>query len=352
MGSSAIDALLFLERVPQPIWVEDETGRVIYSNQASLALIGYAKDEYWGKPGHEVTHYMHPDGSPYPASECPMGAPRLTGETLHADEDWFIRPDGTFYPISWWAAPIDLPSGRGVVASFTDITEQRQLERAARERDAAEIRADLSRATGRRIVDSVAAANRATARDLHDGAQQRLVTLLINLQLARRELGPGAPEAAERLDAAIADAKTAVDELRQLAAGIHPAILTTRGLVPAITALAKRSPIPVIVTADVRFRLDESLESNAYFVIAEAITNALKHARASRIDVHVELADTLRVSIIDDGIGGVPSTAAGEGSGLGLTGLADRVAAFDGDLVIESPIGAGTRVSAEFSITA
>jgi signal transduction histidine kinase len=176
-----------------------------------------------------------------------------------------------------------------------------------------------------------------------------LVTLLINLQLARTALGPETQEVAERLDAAIADAKTAVDELRQLAAGIHPAILTTRGLVPAITALAKRSPIPVVVTADVAKRVDPSLESNAYFVVAEAITNALKHARASRIDVLVELTDTLRVTIVDNGIGGIQSTAPGEG-GLGLSGLADRVAAFDGALVIESPPGVGTRVSAEFSI--
>jgi PAS domain S-box-containing protein len=352
MSSPAIDALLFLERVPQPIWVEDETGRVIYSNQASLELIGYRKEEYWGKPGHEVTHYLHPDGSPYPASECPMGVPRLTGETLHADEDWFIRPDGTFYPISWWAAPIDLPSGRGVVASFTDITEQRRLERSAREREAAEIRAMLSRATGRRIVESVAAANRAIARDLHDGAQQRLVTLLINLQLARRALGAAEAddEAAQRLDAAILDAKVAVDELRDLAAGIHPAILSMRGLVPAVTALAQRSPVPIVVTADVAVRLDDSLESNAYFVTAEAITNALKHARASRIGVDLRLTDgRLRMSIADDGIGGVDD-AATERGGLGLSGLADRVSAFDGVLDISSPVMGGTRISVEFPV--
>lgn len=346
----AHDALLFLERVPQPIWVEDETGYVIYSNQAALTLIGYSKEQYWGKPGHEVTHYLHPDGSPYPASECPMGAPRVTGETLHSDEDWFIRPDGSFYPISWWAAPIELATGRGVIASFTDMTEQRELERAARERDAAEIRADLSRAAGRRIVDSLAAANRATARNLHDGAQQRLVTLLITLQLARNALSADAGEARAHLDSAIADAQIAIDELRELAAGIHPAILSTRGLMAAITALAKRCPIPVVVVGTVAQRLPDSVESNAYFVVAEAITNALKHARASRIDVAVELADTLRLTVVDDGIGGVAAAIDEGRAGLGLAGLSDRVTALEGALFIESPKGSGTTIRAEIPI--
>ena len=92
MEPSAADALLFLERVPQPIWVGDETGDVIYSNEASLTLTGYTKEEYWGRSGHELTHYLHRDGTPYPVSECPMLTPRLTGETIHCDEDWFIRP--------------------------------------------------------------------------------------------------------------------------------------------------------------------------------------------------------------------------------------------------------------------
>jgi PAS domain S-box-containing protein len=345
----ANNALLFLERVPQPIWVGDASGDVIYSNEASLALVGYTREEYWGGSGHELTHYKHLDGSPYPVSECPMLTPRLTGETIHCELDWFIKPDGTFYPISWWAAPIDLPGGRGVVVSFTDITEQRELERAARERDAAEIRADLSRAAGRRIVEGLAAANRTIARNLHDGAQQRLVTLLINLQLARNEL-LAESAAARQLDAAIADAHTAIDELRELAAGIHPAILASHGLVPAIIALAKRCPVPVVVTGHLEQRLDESIEANAYFVVAEAITNALKHAGASRIDVRVELTDVLHLTVVDDGDGGVPSAATSPGGGL--AGLADRIAAFDGTFTIVSPPGVGTTIDAAIPVPA
>ena len=239
-----------------------------------------------------------------------------------------------------------------MVVSITDIAEQRELEHAARERDAAEIRAEASRATVRRIAESLAEANRRTARNLHDGAQQRLVTLLINLQLAREQVPPDDTEAREHLDAAIADARTAIDELRELAAGIHPAILTTRGLVPAVTALAKRCPIPVGVTGDVSRRLDASVESNAYFVVAEAITNALKYSNASRIDVRIHLADTLQLTVIDDGIGGAPESPAADRDGFGLVGLSDRVMAFDGILTIVSPPGVGTTIRAEIPVPA
>ena len=352
MEPSASDALLFLERVPQPIWVGDETGDVIYSNKASLTLTGYTKEEYWGRSGHELMHYLHRDGTPYPKSECPMLTPRFTGETIHCDEDWFIHPDGTFYPISWWAAPIDLPTGRGVIVSFTDMTEQREMERAARARDAAELRADLSRAAGRRIVERVAAENRSMARNLHDGAQQRLVSLLINLQLARTEMSGEPTPARDRLDGAIVDAKTAIDELRTLSAGLHPAILTSRGLTAALTSLARRCPKPVDVTSNLTRRLDENVESAAYFVVAEAITNALKYAAASRIEVLVELTDTLSLTITDDGIGGVAETRMGHEENLGLVGLCDRVTAFDGSVSIVSPQGAGTTLRAEFPIPA
>ena len=224
------------------------------------------------------------------------------------------------------------------------------MQRAARERDAAELRAELSRAAGRRIVESVATANRTMARDLHDGAQQRLVSLLINLQLARNDFSGDDSSALQRLDAAIADAQTAIDELRTLSTGIHPAILTSRGLTAAITALARRCPIPVDVVSNLTRRLDESIESAAYFVVAEAITNALKYAAATRLEVLVELTDTLTLTITDDGIGGVAETRAGHEENLGLVGLCDRVNAFDGSVSIVSPQGAGTTVRAEFPI--
>ncbi|MBO1329873.1 CHASE3 domain-containing protein [Streptomyces sp. VRA16 Mangrove soil] len=192
--------------------------------------------------------------------------------------------------------------------------------------------------TRRRIMESTEAVHRRTARDLHDGAQQRLVSLMIGLRLAR-ELIPGTETAAiDLLDQSAENAQTAINELRELASGIYPLVLTVKGLVAAVQELAARCPVPVVVTATDERRISSTVESNAYFVVAEAVTNAVKHARASRIDVSLSFGDMLRIEVADDGVGGVGRASAGSG----MTGLADRVAAFDGKLAIDSPPGAGT----------
>jgi signal transduction histidine kinase len=271
-----------------------------------------------------------------------MGAPRLTGETLHAEEDWFIRPDGTFYPISWWAAPIDLPSGRGVVASFTDITEQRNLERAARERDAAEIRAALSRASRRRLVDSLAAANRSTARNLHDGAQQRLIALSLELSLLEDSLG-GDPDATKRLDQARQEIALSLEELRDVARGIHPAVLSGHGLEVALESIAACASVPVRLRVELEGRPHEQLEVVVYYVVSESLANVAKHARATRATVDVARENgQMVVEVVDDGVGGADTER-----GSGLRGLADRVEAVGGRLRIWTPLGGGTRVKAE-----
>ena len=179
-------------------------------------------------------------------------------------------------------------------------------------------------------------------RDLHDGAQARLVALGMNLGMAEQKLAAD-PEAAAGL---VAEARLGVEEalreLRDLARGIHPPVLTDRGLEAAISALALRSAVPVFVSADVPTRPPAAVETAAYFVAAEALTNAAKHARATRIDVHIErLPASLVVEVADDGRGGaVPA-------GSGLTGLRHRVEALDGKLTIASPSGGGTTLRAE-----
>ncbi|UBU18269.1 CHASE3 domain-containing protein [Nonomuraea gerenzanensis] len=198
----------------------------------------------------------------------------------------------------------------------------------------------------RRIMESVEAVHRRTARDLHDGAQQRLVSLMIGLRLARELVPETEPAATELMDQSIAHAQEAIDELRELARGIYPLVLTVKGLEAAVRELASRCPVPTVVDSDLDRRIGGAVESNAYFVVAEAVTNAVKHAQASQIDISLELGEALRIRVADDGVGGVGAGAAGSG----LTGLADRVAAFDGTLTIESPPGGGTTILARIPV--
>jgi signal transduction histidine kinase/DNA-binding response OmpR family regulator len=195
-----------------------------------------------------------------------------------------------------------------------------------------------------RIVQAADDARRRLERDLHDGAQQRLTTAGLMLRSAQARLGPGAdPALARALEQAAGELRAGLGELRALARGLHPVILTDEGLVPALRALAGRSPVPVTVTAPPLGRLPGSAETAAYFIVSEALTNVTKHATAAAAQVTLEYADgTLIVTVTDDGAGG-----ARLGAGSGLRGLADRVAALDGRLELDSPAGHGTRLRAE-----
>ena len=126
-----------LASVAQPVWVVDHDGFVVYVNPAGLAALGYDElSELRGRFGHDAIHYKHRDGSPYPAEDCPMTKVRGTGESVQMDEDWFVRRDGSMFPVSYTSTPIDMPDGPGVVVAFKDIEEQREAEQALREREA------------------------------------------------------------------------------------------------------------------------------------------------------------------------------------------------------------------------
>jgi signal transduction histidine kinase len=207
-------------------------------------------------------------------------------------------------------------------------------------------RLDELRESRARIVQAGDAARRKLERDLHDGAQQRLVGLALDLRLAREKLDDDPAAAAEMLDEASAELARATEELRELARGIHPAVLSDRGLEAAVESLAKRAPLPVELDASVDERLPEPVEAAAYFVVAEALTNVVRHAGADRAKIAIRRDDgRVRVEVSDDGAGGADST------GSGLRGLADRVAALDGRLVVEDPSSGGTIVSAEIPLT-
>jgi signal transduction histidine kinase len=215
--------------------------------------------------------------------------------------------------------------------------ENQRLEAALR------ARVEELRASRARIVEAGYAARRQLERDLHDGAQQRLVALALDLRLTRGKLESDPAAAGELLDASIEELSHATEELRELARGIHPAVLTDRGLGAALDALASRATVPVELGSVPAERLPEPVEAAAYFVVAEALTNVAKYAQATHAVVSVERSNgSLQVQIRDDGIGG-----ADPAGGSGLRGLADRLAALDGRLEVLSPGGSGTTVLAE-----
>jgi signal transduction histidine kinase len=265
-------------------------------------------------------------------------------------------------------ATVDLPTGasgrartpveqRGepiaMLIHDPSVAEERELVRAVagaavlaleNERLAAELRAKVHelRASRARIVESGDIARRRIERDLHDGAQQQLVALAMTLRAARSRVERDPAATAELLDAAGEALGTALRELRELARGIHPAVLSDRGLGPALDALAQRIPLPVEIVAAPAGRLPEPVEAAAYFVVAEALTNVARYAGASHARVSVTHASSrLLVEIADDGAGGADPSR-----GTGLRGLVDRVAALDGRLDVESPPGRGTTVRA------
>jgi signal transduction histidine kinase len=199
-----------------------------------------------------------------------------------------------------------------------------------------------------RIVAAADTARRRIERDLHDAAQQRLVSLALHLRsTVQAAVPPGADELTAQLDGVAAEIVGVVDELRELARGVHPAVLANGGLRPALKTLARRSAVPVRLDLDLDGRLPEPIELAAYYVAAETLTNAVKHANATVIDVQAVAGEgVLRVRVRDDGHGGADPSG-----GSGLIGLTDRVEALGGRLTFSSPPGAGTTVQAVLPLT-
>jgi signal transduction histidine kinase len=232
--------------------------------------------------------------------------------------------------------PQPLPPGSELrLASFAELIATAVSNATAR--------ADLI-ASRARIVQAADEQRRRVVRDLHDGAQQRLLHAVMTLQLAHgRDDAP--PELTELVGQALEHARAAIEELRELAHGIHPAILTHRGLAAAVEGLADRAPLPVHLEIPEQ-RYPAAVESAAYFIAAEALTNVAKYAQASTARITAaQSADRLVLAVEDDGAGG-----ANPYPGSGLSGLRDRVAALDGTLTVDSPPGAGTRIRAEIPL--
>jgi signal transduction histidine kinase len=202
-----------------------------------------------------------------------------------------------------------------------------------------------------RIVAAADETRRRIERDLHDGTQQRLVSLGLELRLAESTVPPELEEARTAIRRVAGELNRVIDELREISRGIHPAILSEGGLGPALRTVARRSAIPVELGHVIEDRLPEPIEVAAYYVVSEALTNAAKHAHAFRVDVEAAVRDnSLLLSIRDDGVGG-----ANPAGGSGLIGLRDRVEALGGSIEIDSPPGRGTnvvvRLPLEFDLT-
>ena len=223
---------------------------------------------------------------------------------------------------------------------FPGESPEHRRARALRER------VDDLRGARQRIIDAADEERRRIERDLHDGAQQRMVAVAVTLGLAQAQFESDPGQARELIAQAREEAQLAVKELRELARGIHPALLSDRGLGAALEALAARAPVPVDVVGVPEQPLAPQIEACAYFVTAEALTNVAKYAHAQEATVELTLVNgSLRLEVRDDGVGGADLDA-----GTGLRGLRDRVDALDGRFDVDSPVGAGTTVTVEMPL--
>jgi PAS domain S-box-containing protein len=306
-----------------------------------------------------VARHYHPDDRA--AHVALVERCRRTGEPFESIHR-VVRPDGT---VRWrhGRGSAVMVDGRAVrmYGTVQDITRrverelalQHSLEESRRLaaenealRDALEAQVLEVRSSRARIVETGDEARRLMERDLHDGAQQRLTTLGLILRSAQAQAradDEARPEVLQALDDALEELKAGLSELRTLARGLHPAILTDEGLLPAVEALAARSPTPVSLSATPIDRLPAAVETTAYLFVSEALANAGQHAGASGVVVEIERREEmLIVAVSDDGVGGATIGPAG-----GLEVLSDRVAALDGRLELDSPPGGGTRLRTE-----
>ena len=315
------------DTIPSYIVITDREGRIVPNgaNRAFCDAFGRRIDEL---AGVSILDLVDPVDE-IPARIAITGAANGIAQ-LERETAWIGR-DGRQLTVAWTATPIlDQRGTARVLVSGMDVSERKRQEE--------EVRASRSR-----IVAATDAARRRLERNLHDGAQQRLAALSLSLRLAESRLPTDPAQAAELLTAARDELARALDELRELARGLHPNVLTDRGLGPALESLVLRSPFPVDVEVPGE-RLAPAIEAAAYYVAAEALANVAKYAHAASAGVHIAEDDErgeIVVEVMDDGIGGADPSR-----GSGLKGLEDRVAALDGTLEVESPPGAGTRIRA------
>ena len=314
-GLRALARALLVTSLPAGAPVRETLARSLGDRTLSIA--------YWLPDRQEfVDERGHPVPLPEPGSERAWTAVDYDGRRVAA----------IIHDSSLEASP-ELVQAAAAAASLALDNERLKAELRAR--------VEELRASRVRIVEASNSARRKLERDLHDGAQQQLVSMAVELRLLRGRVGTN-PEVTELIDRIEANLGAALDDLRELARGIHPGILTERGLAPALESLAQRAPIEIRCELQLPSRPPASVEAVAYFVVAEALTNVLKYAHTDEATIRARYEDEdLVVEMQDDGVGGADAR-----HGTGLQGLRDRVGALDGTLDVVSPSGAGTLVRA------
>ena len=312
-----------LEAALDAVVTMDQRGRIIGWNHAASTTFGYSADEAIGREMAELIVPSHLRNAHRRglARYLEQEQPVVLDQRLELSA---IDKDGREFPVELTITRIALPGPATFTGYLRDISQRKQAE--------AELRASRAR-----LVEVADAERRRIQRNLHDGAQQRLTSVLLSLGRLRSDNGTGS----DLLDLAIEELATGLQELRELSQGLHPSVLAERGLAAALGALALRAPVPVELAEMPKERLPEQVEAAAYFVAAEALANVHKHAGARRVVVTAAVRDEhLLLEVTDDGAGGADET------GHGLSGLADRVEALGGSLELTSPPGGGTCVRA------
>jgi PAS domain S-box-containing protein len=310
----------------------DDRGRVLEFNAAAEQVFGYRADEVVGR---EMAELIVP---PALRDQHRHGFARHleTGKSTLLDrriEIVGMRKDGSEFPVELTITRIRLPGLPIFTGFLRDITDRKRAE-------------DELRASRHRLVEAQDTERRRLERNLHDGAQQRLVSLALTLRLARERAREAPQPARDLLEHAAEELSLAIQDLRELARGIHPAVLTERGLSAALEGVVDRFSVPVELAALPAERLPEPVEVAVYYLVCEALANVAKYAQASHATVSIVHSDGgVNVEVADDGIGGADAA-----KGSGLRGLLDRVEALDGSLDVQSGPAGGTRVRAEIPV--